>query len=243
MNYTTIHGPDGDFDAYLALPAHGQGPGLVLLQYICGVNQVMRDIADDFAARGYVVMVPDLYWRHGRRITLIDQPAQPTAAEQARALELNQLFDDEAATRDLRATLAALRQHERCDGRAGALGYCLGGRMAYLMATRTDTDCAVGYYAVNLQNYLGESSRIGRPLMLHMAEQDMLVPADVRERICASLAGQPNVDIRLYPGVNHAFALVGGPNYNAEASARANEASEQFLSRHLPVQASPGSRA
>lgn len=239
MSYLTVHGPDGDFDAYLATPPQGRGPGLVLLQYICGVNQVMRDLADGFAAQGYVVVVPDLYWRQGRRIALIDQPSAPTPAEQARALELNQSFDDKAATGDMRATLAALRQHPACDGRAGALGYCLGGRLAYLMATRTDTDCAVGYYAVNLQNYLPEAQQIRRPLMLHMAAQDMLVPPEVRQRICEGLQGVAGVDIRVYEGVNHAFALVGGPNHHPATAARANEASAQFLAQHLPVQPGP----
>jgi carboxymethylenebutenolidase len=235
MSYITIHGPDGDFDAYLSAPAQRRGPGLVLLQYICGVNQVMRDIADGFAAHGYVVVVPDLYWRHGRRISLIDQPAQPAAAEQARALELNQLFDDAQATNDLKATLATVRRLECCDGRAGALGYCLGGRLAYLMAARTNVDCSVGYYPVNLQSYLGEAANIRAPLMLHVAEMDVLVPPDVRHEVCTGLSEVPGVDIRVYPSVNHAFALVGGPNYHAETAAKANEASERFLARHLPV--------
>ncbi len=223
------------FDAYVALPAGtGLGPGLVLLQYICGVNQVMRALADGFARLGYVVLVPDLYWRQGANIVLIDDPSRPDAKEQARALELNNAFDDAAASRDLQASLSLLRGHARCDGRVGALGYCLGGRLAYLMATRTDVDCAVGYYPVNLQNYLEEAGRITRPLMLHMAAQDMLVPEPVREQICQALNESPQVDIRIHPGVNHAFALPGGPNFSAEAAKSANTASEAFLARHLP---------
>ncbi len=235
MGTLTIPADDGrHFDAYLALPGHGRrAPGLVLLQYICGVNGVMRALADGYARLGYAVAVPDLYWRQGAHIRLIEDPSRPDPSEQARALELNAGFDDAAASRDLQATLDVLRGHAVCDGRVGALGYCLGGRLAYLMATRTDVDCAVGYYAVNLQNYLDEATRIRSPLMLHMAGEDMLVPAPVREHVCQSLQTVPEVELLVYPGVNHAFALPGGPNHNAEAAARANAASERFLSQHL----------
>ena len=236
MDTLTIPADDGrHFDAYLALPGHGRrAPGLVLLQYICGVNGVMRTLADGYAKLGYVVVVPDLYWRQGANIRLIEDPSRPDPVEQARALELNAGFDDAAASRDLQATLNALRGHASCDGRVGALGYCLGGRLAYLMATRTDVDCAVGYYAVNLQNYLDEASQIRSPLMLHMACEDMLVPAPVRDRVCQSLQTVPGVELLVYSKVNHAFALPGGPNHSAEAAASANAASERFLSTHLP---------
>lgn len=243
MPTMTIQADNGrQFDAYLALPPHdARAPGLVLLQYICGVNQVMRTLADDFARLGYVVAVPDLYWRQGAHIELIQDPSRPVPQEQARALALNAAFDDAAAARDLQATTSVLRVHPRCDGRVGALGYCLGGRLAYLMATRTDVNCAVGYYPVNVQNYLGEAPHIQRPLMLHMAADDMLVPPPVREQVCQALAGLPGVDVHIHPDVNHAFALPGGPNFNAAAATRANAESQRFLALHLAVDAgTPG---
>lgn len=237
MYSLNILADDGrSFDAYLALPeATGPAPGLLLLQYICGVNKVMRTLADGFARLGYVVMVPDMYWRQGPNIRLIDDPTRTDPQEQARALELNAGFDDVAASADLTASLTVLRQHARCDGRAGTLGYCLGGRLAYLMAARTDVDCAVGYYAVNLENYLDEAANIHRPLMLHMAGQDMLIPEPVQSKICQTLKSSPQVDVRVHPGVNHAFALPGGANFNADAAAQANAWSQEFLARHLPV--------
>lgn len=195
----------------------------------------MRTLADGFAQLGYVVAVPDLYWRQGPHIELIQDPSRPDPQEQARALALNAAFDDAAASRDLQTTTDVLRAHPRCDGRVGALGYCLGGRLAYLMATRTDIDCAVGYYPVNVQHYLDEVGRIHMPLMLHMAAEDMLVPPPVREQVCHALAGVPGVDVRVHPGVNHAFALPGGPNFNADAAGQANAASQRFLAQHLPV--------
>lgn len=235
MNPTLrITAEDGHaFDACVASPSTPTAPAVVLLQYICGVNRVMRALADGLAARGYLVLVPDLFARQQPGIALIDDPARPDPAEQQRALQLNAAFDDAAATLDLRATLAAARSHPRCDGRAGALGYCLGGRLAFLMATRTDVDCAVGYYGVNLQNYLEEADRIRRPLLMHMAADDMLVPPAVREPIEARLRAVPGVEVVVHPGVNHAFALPGGPNWNEAAARVANARSEAFLARWL----------
>jgi len=230
----TIASSDGGrFSAYLSLPPQERAPGLVLIQYICGVNRVMRSLADGFAAQGYAVLVPDLYWRQQPGVSLLDDPTRPDAAQQQRALDLNDGFDDERGIDDLRATLAFLRNHPGCNGRAGALGYCLGGRLAYLMATRTDVDCAVGYYGVKIEQHLDEADRIRRPLMLHMAGADYLVPEPTRQQITRRLEQVPGVAVMVHPGVNHAFALPGGANWSAEAADRANQASLAFLREHL----------
>lgn len=232
--FTTLTAADGGrFDAWVAEPPRRPAPGLVLLQYICGVNKVMRDLADDFASKGWLVAVPDLFWRQQPRITLLDDPSKPNPAEQQRALALNDGFRDEPAVLDMQATLAFLRQHPSCDGRVGTLGYCLGGRLSVLLAMRSDVDCAVSYYGVNLDHYLGEAGNLRKPLLMHMAEKDVLVPPAVREKVVAGLGGRPGVTIDVHPGVNHAFALVGGPNYAPETAARANAASEAFLRRHI----------
>lgn len=223
----------GRFSAYLSLPAQDRAPGLVLIQYICGVNRVMRSLADGFAAQGYAVVVPDLYWRQQPDVALLDDPSRPDPAQQQRALALNDGFDDARGVDDLRATLAFLREHPACDGRAGALGYCLGGRLAYLMATRTDVDCAVVYYGVNIEKLLDEADRIRRPLLMHMAGADYLVPEPTRKQITDRLEQVPGMQIIVHPGVNHAFALPGGPNWSAEAAERANAASSAFLREHL----------
>ena len=142
----TIEAADGgSFSAYLATPEQENAPGLVLMQYICGVNAVMRGLADGFADEGYLVAVPDLFWRQEPNVQLLNDPSKPNLDEQQRALELNSGFVDETAIEDLKSTLAFLRAHPGCSGRAGALGYCLGGRTAFLMAARSDCDCTVGY--------------------------------------------------------------------------------------------------
>jgi carboxymethylenebutenolidase len=229
-----IHSAEGGrFAAYLARPAASRAPGLVLLQYICGVNRVMRGLADGFAAEGYLVAVPDLFWRQEPGVRLIDDPAQPSEAETKKSLALNAGFDDEAGVADLAATLAWLRASPASSGKVGALGYCLGGRLAFLMATRTDADCCVGYYGVNIERYLGEAARIRRPLLLHIAERDALCPPPAQAQIIAALARVPGAATEVHPGAGHAFALPRGHNFSAAAAEAANLRSAAFLSEHL----------
>src|SRR5215210_7084515 len=156
-NMITITSSDGgEFAAYLAQPAGGPGPGLVLLQEIFGVNQVMRDIADWYAARGFVVVCPDLFWRQAPGVELTDQ----TDADWQRAFALYQGLDEAQAVADAAAALTALRVHPACNGKVGAVGFCLGGKLAYLLAVRADPDCAVGYYGVGLENALAEAKSL-----------------------------------------------------------------------------------
>lgn len=223
----------GRFDVYVAEPDAPRAPGLLLLQYICGVNDVMRRLAREFAAQGYLVAVPDLFWRQEPGVMLANDPARATADDQKRALALNDGFEDAPAVDDMRVTLEFLRRHPGCGGKVGTLGYCLGGRLAVLLAARSDVDCAVSYYGVNIDRYLDEAVAIECPLLMHMAEKDFLVGAEARARIVGALSPRPQVTIAVHPGVNHAFALEGGPNYSATAAASANQASAAFLARHL----------
>jgi carboxymethylenebutenolidase len=133
MSDLTISGADGDFGAYIALPATTPAPGIVVAQEIFGVNQVMRDVCDWLAGEGYVAVCPDLFWRIEPGIQLTDK----TEAEWARAFELFNLFDVDKGIEDMKTTLAQLRKNEACNGRVGSVGYCLGGKVAYLMASRS----------------------------------------------------------------------------------------------------------
>ncbi|MCP4328318.1 MAG: dienelactone hydrolase family protein [Alphaproteobacteria bacterium] len=224
-----ITGPDGRFPGYLAVPETGAGPGIVLIQEIFGVNKVMRDLADGFAGNGYAVLCPDLFWRQEEGIQLTDQ----TEEHWARAFELYQGFDEDAGIVDLTAALDHLRGHEACTGKVGTVGYCLGGKLAYLMATRSDADCNVGYYGVGIENNLDEAGNIGHPLMLHVAEKDQFCPAEAQQKIHAALDGAANVTIRDYGGMDHAFARVGGEHYDADAAAAANGRTSTFFEQHL----------
>lgn len=201
--------PDGDFTGYLALPEAGEGPGLVLAQEIFGINFVMRDLADKFAEEGYVTLVPDLFWRIEPGIDL-----GYSEAEWKKAFDLYQKFDAEQGTADIGHAIKALRAHKACTGKAGVVGYCLGGLLAYLAATRTDCDAAVGYYGVGVQGYLGEAENITVPTVLHFAEKDQFVPLEAIRKIEKELAGNAHVKIYRYPGVDHAFAREGEEHYH-----------------------------
>jgi len=230
MTDVTIHAASGgSFSAYLATPKSGKGPGIVCIQEIFGVNQVMRAIADGLAAEGYTAICPDLFWRIEPGIQLTDK----SEAEWKRAFELFQAFDVDKGVDDLKATLASLRQHPACTGKAGTVGYCLGGRLAYLMATRSDADCNVGYYGVYIQNSLDEARNIKRPLMLHIAEKDQFTPPEAQAQIKAGLQGNAMVTIHSYPGAEHAFARIGGEHYDKAAADLANRRSAEFFRRHL----------
>src|SRR5580698_6728931 len=131
---TTITTKDGTFSAYVARPAKPKAAAIVVIQEIFGVNQVMRDITDGLAAQGYLAICPDLFWRIEPGIDITDK----SEAEWKRAFELFNAFDVDKGIKDIGATIAHARQHPAHDGKVGAVGYCLGGLLAFLTATRTD---------------------------------------------------------------------------------------------------------
>ena len=219
----------GQFEAYLAVPARGTGPGIVLIQEIFGVNDVMRDIADHYAALGFVVLCPDLFWRQEPGVQLTDQ----TDEGWKRAFELYQGLDEAKAVDDAAAAMKALRAHPACAGKVGAVGYCLGGKLSYLLAARHDPDCAVGYYGVGIESALDEASRLRGPLMLHIAGKDQFCPPEAQAKIHAALASNALVTIYDYPQQDHAFARVGGAHYDPSAAELANLRTLAFFVRHL----------
>ncbi len=230
MSSVTIQAADGgSFTAYVAKPAQDAAPGIVVCQEIFGVNQVMRDTCDWLAGLGYVAICPDLFWRQEPGIDITDR----SEAEWAKAFQLYQGFNEAKGVNDLVATLAVLRALPGCNGRAGAIGYCLGGKLAYLMATRSSSDCSVGYYGVGIERALDESSAITKPLLLHIAEKDQFVPSEAQEKIKAVLAHNTKVTIHSYAGMDHAFARVGGAHYDAAAAELANRRSAEFFKAHL----------
>ncbi len=233
MAEVTVVVPDGSFGAYLATPkaaaAGNRTAGILVIQEIFGVNKVMRDICDGLAAQGYVALCPDLFWRQEPGIQLTDQ----SEAHWQRAFQLFQGFNQAKGTEDLIASLAQLRGLPACSGKAGSLGYCLGGKLAYLMATRSNADCNVGYYGVGIESALNEAGAITRPLLLHIAEKDRFVPKEAQAQIRGGLSHNSNVALYFYPGVDHAFARIGGEHYDAAAAKLANERTAAFFAKHL----------
>ena len=227
---TTITSFDGDtFDAYLALPPGKSGPGIVLLQEIFGINEVMRSIADWYAQRGFVVICPDLFWRQERGVQLTDQ----SEAEWKRAFELYQGLDEAKAIEDAASAMAYLRAHPACSGKVGAVGFCLGGKLAYLLAVRHAPDSSVGYYGVGIENALGEAEKLRNPLMLHIAKKDQFCPPEAQASIHNALDNNPLVTLHDYDGQDHAFARAGGAHFDAASAELANLRTLEFFARHL----------
>ena len=221
--------PDGGFAAYVARPAAPKAPAIVVIQEIFGVNAVMRGIADDFAAEGYLAICPDLFWRIEPGIDITDR----SEAEWKRAFELFNAFDVDLGVKDIAATIAHVRQDPGCGPRVGAVGFCLGGLLTFLTATRTDVDASVGYYGVGIERHLAEVDRLADPLMLHIAENDQFVPKEAQALIVASLKNHPQVDIFTYPGRDHAFARKGGEHYDAVDAAKAEARTLAFFKSKL----------
>ncbi len=225
----TIRTTDGEFAAYVAKPAAAKAPALVVIQEIFGVNAVMRDIADDYAAQGYLAICPDLFWRIEPGIDITDQ----SEAEWKRAFELFNAFDVDLGVKDIAATIAHARQHPGATDKVGAVGFCLGGLLAFLTATRTDIDAAVSYYGVGIEKRLAEADRLNDPLLLHIAEEDGFVPKEAQALIIAALKNHPHVEIHTYPGRDHAFARKGGEHYDAADAATAKVRTLAFFKKHL----------
>lgn len=219
----------GEFSAYVAKPASGAGPGLLVIQEIFGVNGVMRDLCDGFARQGYIAVCPDLFWRQEPGIQITDK----TEAEWQKAFQLHKGFDEAKGVADLIATLAATRKMQGSSGHVGSVGYCLGGKLAYLMATRSDADANVSYYGVGIDQAIGEATAITKPYLCHIAEKDKFVPPEAQKQAKEALARIPTATVHVYPGVDHAFARIGGEHYDAAAAKLANDRTAAFLRTHL----------
>ena len=205
----------GTFNGYLAVPASGKGPGVVVGQEIFGVNANIREVADQLAKAGYVALAPDLFWRMQPNIELgYDQ------AGFKKAIDYMNRFDQDQGIDDIAATMDALHKRDEVTGEGlGFVGYCLGGRLAYLAECRTDLAVSVGYYGVNIEQNLEESKNIHGRLVLHFAEQDQYATPDKLAQIFPVLEKLPKVELYRYPNVDHAFARFD-PNHYKEAEAK-----------------------
>ncbi len=218
----------GAFSAYLAKPASGHGPGIVVIQEIFGVNANVRAIADELAEAGYVALAPDLFWRIEPGVDITDK----SDAEWAKAFDLFGKFNVDLGITDIAATIKALRAMPGV-GKVGAVGHCLGGLLAYLTAARTDVDAAVSYYGVNIASLLGDAATISKPILLHVAEKDQFVPAEAQKQMADTLGPHPHATMLTYAGQDHAFARIGGAHYNADAALAANAATTAFFAAKL----------
>ena len=225
----TINSFDGDqFDAYLAIPSSGFGPGIVVIQEIFGVNEFVRSVADWYAAHGFVAICPDLFWRLERGVQLTDK-----GDDWNKAFQFYQDLDEAKAVEDSAAAMEFLRKHPACNGRVGAVGFCLGGNLAYLLSVRFKPDCAVGYYGVSIEKTMDEAPNLASPLMLHIAGKDKFCPPEAQAVIHNALDGNNLVTIHTYPERDHAFGRLGGEHYDRADAELADLRSLEFFVNHL----------
>ena len=220
---------DGSFKAYLAEPEGTARGAIIVIQEIFGVNEGIRRKCDHWASLGYVGIAPDLFWRLEPGVEL--DPDVPD--EFQRALGLLKKFDQAQGISDIEAVIREARRRLPEGGRVGAVGYCLGGRLAFMTSARTDIDASVGYYGVGLPDLLHEHHAIARPLMLHIAGDDHFVDKDQQRAIHEGLDAHPRVTIHDYPGEDHGFAAEMGKRRSEESARLADSRTEVFFAEHI----------
>lgn len=223
----TYSGNDS-FSTYVARPEGEPKAAIIVIQEVFGVNAGIRRKCDKWAEQGYLAVAPDLFWRLEPGVEL-DPDVKP---EFDHALELFGKYDPDAGVRDIEATIHWIRRDAGVQ-KVGCVGYCLGGRLAYMTATRTDIDASVGYYGVMIDQMLGEAHAIARPLMLHIPTADGFVDAAAQKAMHDELDKHPRVTLHDYEGLDHGFATEHGNRRDEEGAQLADSRTEAFFKEHL----------
>lgn len=219
---------DGSIPAYVARPEGTPRGAIIVQQEIFGVDAGIRRKADGWAARGYLAVAPDTFWRQQPGIEL--DADKPEEFQQAVGYMMKHDFD--LGMRDIEAVIHWIRREEGV-AKVGLVGYCMGGRIAYLTAARTDIDASVGYYGVMIDQMLGEKHAIARPLMLHIPTADGFVPPEAQAAIHAGLDDHPRVTLHDYEGLDHGFAAEIGSRRDEAAATLADERTAAFFAEHV----------
>ena len=227
VRITTLEGPDA-FDAYIARPEGEPNSAIIVIQEIFGVNAGIRRKCDKLAEEGYLALAPDLFWRIEPGVEL-DPDIEP---EFQRALNLMGKLNQDAAIRDIEASIKYARTFT-ATGKVGAVGYCLGGRLAYMTAARTDADATVGYYGVGIDGLLEEKHAIAHPLMLHIPTEDGFVDKETQAKMHEGLDDPPKVTLYDYEGLDHGFATEFGKRRSEDAAQLADKRTAEFFAKHL----------
>lgn len=220
------------FDAFCAVPDSGAGPGILLLQEVFGINDNMRSLAQRLAGHGYVALVPDMFWRLRRRFESKDESGLAEGMTLARQLDLD------AACTDMAAALRRLRDMPEGTGPVGGIGFCLGGTLAYLLATSVRThgrapDAVVSYYGSGVHGMLDRVGAIECPMMFHYGDADPYISAEQVAAVEAAVASRPDITVYHYDA-GHAFSNFDAPSFfQREAADLAWGRTLAFLDDHL----------
>lgn len=220
---------EATFGAYIARPSGTAKAAIIVIQEIFGVNEGIRRMCDRWASKGYLALAPDLFWRQKPHIELdADVPEDFQAA-----VGHMQKLDQDLAIQDIEATIKAARAELGGEGKVGLVGYCLGGRLAFMAACRTDGDAFVGYYGVGIDNLLSEQHAIGKPVMLHVPTADGFVPPEVQKKMHDGLKDNRHVTLHDYEGLDHGFAAETGARRREEAAQLADQRTTDFFAANL----------
>lgn len=219
---------NGMIPAYVARPQGTPRAAIIVQQEIFGVDAGIRKKADDWAAKGYLAVAPDSFWRLQPGVEL--NPDDPQEFQQAIAVMMK--FDMDLGIRDIEAVIHWIRR-EQGVAKVGLVGFCMGGRIAYMVAARTDIDASVGYYGVSIDQMLNEKHAIAKPLMLHIPTADGFVPPEAQKAMHEGLDDHPRVTLYDYEGLDHGFAAEIGSRRNEAGAVLANGRTEAFFAEHL----------
>ncbi|MDB5963029.1 MAG: carboxymethylenebutenolidase [Massilia sp.] len=223
-----IDAADGKFGAYLATPHTGGGPGIVLIQEIFGVNEHIRTVAEQYANDGFMVIVPDLFWRSAPRIELgYDEAGWKRAVELMNAADINK------AQADIGAAIDALKARDGFTGPLASIGYCWGGLLSYLTAANGLVDAAICYYGGGIQNNLDRAADIEVPVLMLFGEEDSHIPMDAVHKIAEAFEDNELVDIVSFTDAEHGFNCTHRDSYNQRAAVEAHGEALIFLSEML----------
>lgn len=217
----------GTFGGYLVLPPTGKGPGIVLFQEIFGVNRHIRACAEQYALDGYVVLAPDVFWRQVPRLDIGYTPAE---IEKARGYMT--AAKPEELIADLQATVAALRARPEVTGKVGAIGYCMGGRMAYFAAALAGVDAASCWYGGGIHDNLDKAAGVKGPIQFHYGEKDSMIPAEAVAKVRQTFAGKA-AEVYVYPNADHGFNCWDRPTYHQPSAALAHGRTLEFFAKNL----------
>ncbi|MFZ9394671.1 MAG: dienelactone hydrolase family protein [Erythrobacter sp.] len=227
VSISTLDGA-ASFNAYVARPEGAPKAAIIVIQEIFGVNPGIRRKCDSWAAEGYLAVAPDLFFRMKPGIEL-DPDVE---AEFQEALGYFGQYNPDDGVRDIEATIHWIRR-EAGVPKVGCVGYCLGGKLAYMAAARTDIDASVGYYGVMIDQMLGEKHGIAHPLLLHVPTADHFVGPEAQAAMHEGLDDHPRVTIHDYQGLDHGFATESGNRRDEEGAQLADSRTRAFFAEHL----------